>query len=120
MGKFIDNDGAQLIAELLGTNLNSLSTELEKLVLYVGDKKEITDHDVATMVGNITIVDNFKMVNLLSNKQSSKAMYMLLQVLNSNQERPEMLLGLLKWQFKRLYSIKKSLSEGISLTTIFF
>ncbi len=118
--KIIDEDGVQLLSELIGTNLSNLSSELEKLILYVGDKKNrITGQDVATMVGNVAIVDNFKMVDLLAQKDGRQSVYMLMQVLGKHQERPERLIGLLKWHFARLYSAKRVVAQGDSIDTFF-
>jgi DNA polymerase-3 subunit delta len=46
----IDVDGARELVDALGGDMMMISNELEKLVLYVGEKKKITLGDVETMV----------------------------------------------------------------------
>lgn len=117
-GKSIDDDGALLLSEFVGVRLDSLEMELEKLSLYVGKKHSITADDIAHMVGNTALVDNFKMIDLLAMKDGKNALYMLLHLLHQHQEPPERLIGLLKWQFKRLYTAKKALKNGTPFNSI--
>src|SRR5690349_16979338 len=46
----MDNDGARELVDALGGDMMMISNELEKLILYVGEKKRITLGDVETMV----------------------------------------------------------------------
>lgn len=113
----IDEDGTALLSELIGNNLHMLHSELEKLSLFVGNKP-ISVKDVADMIGNSSIVNNFKMVEYLAKKNVKLSLHMLIHMLNEQQEPPERLFGLLKWQFHRLYTAKKALTRGISITKI--
>ncbi|MEW6536342.1 MAG: DNA polymerase III subunit delta [Candidatus Auribacterota bacterium] len=116
--KSIDKRAVMLLSELVGTNLDTLQKELEKLDLYTDNETNITDHHVAKMVGNSALVDNFKMTDYLASKNAPEALNLLLQLLNKHQEPPERLLGLLKWQFKRLYNAKKDMESGIPFSTV--
>jgi len=49
-GVKMDNDGARELVDALGGDMMMVSNELEKLILYVGEKKRITLGDVETMV----------------------------------------------------------------------
>src|SRR5881397_2896361 len=46
----IEPDGARELVDALGGDMMMISNELEKLILYAGDKKRITLGDVETMV----------------------------------------------------------------------
>jgi DNA polymerase III subunit delta len=46
----VDADGARELVDALGGDMMMVSNELEKLILYVGEKKKITLGDVETMV----------------------------------------------------------------------
>src|SRR5579864_7471154 len=46
----LDNDAARELVDSLGGDMMMLASELEKLVLYVGEKKRITLGDVETLV----------------------------------------------------------------------
>ena len=46
----IDADAARELVDALGGDMMMVSNELEKLILYVGEKKRVTLGDVETMV----------------------------------------------------------------------
>src|SRR5207249_1602736 len=46
----VDSDAARELVDALGGDMMMISNELEKLILYVGEKKRITLGDVETMV----------------------------------------------------------------------
>ena len=46
----IDPDAARELVDALGGDMMMVSNELEKLILYVGEKKRVTLGDVETMV----------------------------------------------------------------------
>src|ERR1017187_8888707 len=50
VGVKIEADGARELVDALGGDMMMISNELEKLILYVGEKKRITLGDVETMV----------------------------------------------------------------------
>ena len=116
--KTIDDSASLLLTELIGINIDGLISELEKLALYMGDKKNVTAKDVSKMVGYTAVIDSFKMIKALSLKDSKKALSMLLHLVNLDQEPPERLLGALKWQFRRLYAAKIDLENGYSMEQI--
>ncbi len=47
----LDDDAARLLVELVGPEVGLLASEVEKLAIYVGDRKQIGREDVARMVG---------------------------------------------------------------------
>ena len=48
----LDDDAARLMVELVGPEVGLLASEVAKLVVYVGDRKQIRREDVAKMVGS--------------------------------------------------------------------
>jgi DNA polymerase-3 subunit delta len=51
LGKEANADACRLIHAYVGNSLRSLQNEIDKLLIFVGDRKEITSEDVATVVG---------------------------------------------------------------------
>jgi DNA polymerase-3 subunit delta len=47
----LDDDAAKLLVELVGPEIGLLASEVEKLAVYVGERKVIKHEDVARMVG---------------------------------------------------------------------
>ena len=48
----LDDEAAQLMVELVGPEIGLLASEVGKLIVYVGDRKQIRRDDVARMVGS--------------------------------------------------------------------
>ncbi len=51
-GTKLDDDAARLMVELVGPEVGLLASEVGKLIVYVGDRKQIRREDVARMVGS--------------------------------------------------------------------
>jgi DNA polymerase III subunit delta len=75
----IDADAARELVDALGGDMMMVSNELEKVILYVGDKKRITLGDVETMV----LVAKQRSLYELTDAISSKDRVRALQVLNA-------------------------------------
>ena len=48
----LDDEAARLMVELVGAEIGLLASEVGKLIVYVGDRKQIRRDDVARMVGS--------------------------------------------------------------------
>ena len=51
MGRTLASNAARKLVEYLGVSLRAISNELEKLAIYVGEKKEISEKDVEQLTG---------------------------------------------------------------------
>ena len=75
----IDADAARELVDALGGDMMMVSNELEKLILYVGEKKRITLGDVETMVLAAKQRSLYELTDAISSKDRVRA----LQVLNA-------------------------------------
>ncbi len=76
-GARIDADAARELVDALGGNLMMISNELEKLVLYVGEKKRITLTDVETMVLAAKQRTLYELTDAISAKDRARALEIL-------------------------------------------
>ena len=72
-----DPDGARELADALGGDMMMISNELEKLVLYVGEKKKITLGDVETMVLAAKQRSLYELTDAISSKAPARALEVL-------------------------------------------
>src|SRR5258708_5248313 len=79
----IDADAARELVDSLGGDMMMISNELEKLVLYVGDKKRITLGDVETMVLAAKQRSLYELTDAISAKDRARALEMMDAMLNS-------------------------------------
>jgi DNA polymerase-3 subunit delta len=76
-GKRISPDALELFIELVGANPTACSNEIEKLSMYVGDRAEITEDDVATVVSATGTVNIWKLMDAIGARDAAVAMRML-------------------------------------------
>src|SRR5882724_10487311 len=73
----IDADGARELVDALGGDMMMISNELEKLILYVGEKKRIALGDVETMVLAAKQRSLYELTDAISSKDRVRALQML-------------------------------------------
>ena len=79
----IDADGARELVDALGGDMMMISNELEKLVLYVGEKKKITLGDVETMVLAAKQRSLYELTDAISSKNRVRALEIIDALLSS-------------------------------------
>ena len=79
----IEPDGARELVDALGGDMMMISNELEKLILYVGEKKRITLGDVETMVLAAKQRSLYELTDAISSKERVRALEVLDAILSS-------------------------------------
>src|SRR6202142_238759 len=79
----IDPDGARELVDALGGDMMMISNELEKLILYDGEKKRITLGDVETMVVAAKHRSLYELTDAISSKERVRALEVLDAILTS-------------------------------------
>ncbi len=81
----IDADAARELVDALGGDMMMVSNELEKLVLYVEEKKRITLGDVETMVLAAKQRSLYELTDAISSKDRMRALEMLDSILTTGE-----------------------------------
>jgi DNA polymerase III subunit delta len=81
----IDGDAARELVDALGGDMMMISNELEKLTLYVGEKKRITLGDVETMVLAAKQRSLYELTDAISSKDRVRALEMLDAILSTGE-----------------------------------
>src|SRR6201998_1748077 len=76
-GVKIEADGARELVDALGGDMMMISNELEKLILYVGEKKRVTLGDVETMVLAAKQRSLYELTDAISSKDRVRALEIL-------------------------------------------
>src|SRR3954471_1342236 len=79
----IEADAARELVDSLGGDMMMISNELEKLILYVGEKKRVTLGDVETMVLAAKQRSLYELTDAISSKDRVRALQMLHAMLSS-------------------------------------
>ena len=106
----------QLIA-LVGNNVRRLTNEIEKLAVAALPDKLITNELVESLVPNSREISNFDLTEHLLAKDRKRALQVLTKILNDGAE-PLMLLGLISYNFRRLFLSKELMRQGVERSEV--
>jgi len=113
-GYTLSPSAANLIVERVGNRPGILAQELEKTLIYAGEKKTVSEEDVSQLVGELKMESAFMLIDALKGKKLETA----LRILKSNikhGEEPIKTLGLISWQFRMIWEVKCGLSRRWSI-----
>ncbi|MBI5078802.1 DNA polymerase III subunit delta [Candidatus Saganbacteria bacterium] len=103
-GKSISEEGARVLQETCGNNLRVLSSEIEKLATFIGERGEIGEDEVKRLASPGEI-NAFALLDALREKNIKQSLS-LFQNLLKNKEDPFQLLSLLATQYRLMLQIK--------------
>jgi DNA polymerase-3 subunit delta len=83
-GRSLDTKAAQALVDHLGTDLRTLSSELEKLLAYVGDSQTITAKDVEATVGVSPTFNIFELQKAIGSGNKGRAAEIALRMLETD------------------------------------
>lgn len=107
-----DDKALRHLVGLVGNDLRKLTLEVEKLAVAALPDSIITYELVESLVPNSREMSNFDLTDHLLSKNKIKALQTLNKILNDGAE-PLMLLGLLGYNFHRLFLAKEMMNEGV-------
>jgi len=103
-----------LLESEFGNNLHILQREMEKLVLFVGEDKEVTKDEVIEIISTSLTYSALELVDAVLKKDLHTAIK-IYKDLEKQQENPIGLIALLAYQFRIIYQVKLLKAKGYSL-----
>lgn len=100
----IERDAAQLLAEITDANLAAVRTEIEKLAMYVGERKVIRREDVGAIAISDRRYDVWQLSEMLATGDRKRAMLFLESMLREG-EQPVAMVGAIAWMFRKLIEV---------------
>ncbi len=104
---------ADLLAELTGPELAPVADAVERLCLYVGDAREITEDSVATCIVRLRSKSVWELVAAVGKRDAGAALVALADVYDP-QDRGLRLLGVLAWSTRQLLRFDAAMRGGAS------
>ena len=111
--KQMDQSTARFFLNKVGTDMENIRTELEKLLCYSMDCQQITVKDIEAICTTQISNKVFDMVNAVAEKKQRKALDFYYDLL-ALKEPPMRILFLLTKQFKQLLEVKEMDRKGLS------
>jgi DNA polymerase III subunit delta len=111
-GKKIDAAAADLLAYLVGNNLQELVSQIEKLCVYCGKKEVIGVDDVKAIVSDTKVENAFAFTDALGSKDLGRALTMLTSLLRDG-EVPLRILGAVASRYRQLWQVRELLDRKV-------
>lgn len=111
--KLIDSDALALFLENAGLNFSLLARELDKLIIYTKDKKTIELKDIREVGIEMTTYDIFALIDNMSKKNTHRSLNVLRELLLDGTS-PQQIIGMLRWQFAKLWEVKALILKGVN------
>lgn len=111
-GYNLSSDAARMMVDRVGAKPGLLAAELEKLVTFAGDEKDINENTVRDLVGYSKLENVFALTDALKNKNAATAIRLLRNQLEHGEE-PLKIFGAITWQFRVIWEVKHHLEQRV-------
>lgn len=101
---------AQALSNLVGSDTQVASQEIDKLLLYVDRARAVEEEDVADCTSDITTINVFDMIDALAGGETAAALRLLSGLLE--EKEPIMLFGAIVSHFRGLVLAREAQAEG--------
>jgi DNA polymerase-3 subunit delta len=113
-GKSMSKATAHLLVELAGDDPGRLTSEAEKLCMYVGDKKEITSEDVEALIGHNRMFNAFAVIDAVTAGNTTSAVERLRNMFDSDKSTEFTVVGAFAFHFRRMFKAKALVEKGVN------
>ncbi len=117
-GKKIQKDAINELIERLDHNLYTISSEIKKLSLYVGERNTITKDDVQKVVEAMPQARIFTLVDEIIAHKKNAALKTFGEIISKENVAPEQLLSLLLKTLMQMAMIKELSAKGLNRSEI--
>jgi DNA polymerase-3 subunit delta len=111
--KRLQSDAAELLVELVGTDMGQLDQEMTKLAAYVGSRDQVQLKDVDQLVGRSRAENIWQIFDAIGAGQTGAAIIILDRLFDQNEE-PLRILGAFSMQLRRLVQVARLARQGQS------
>jgi DNA polymerase-3 subunit delta len=116
-GKRVGRAAREALAELCGTNLTALAAEIEKLELYVGEREQIEEADVAAVVGRGRTETYYRLRDAILEGRAGEALE-IWGLLAAEGENVYALFGRLRSTLRELVNAKELAEAGADMQQV--
>jgi DNA polymerase III subunit delta len=110
-GKRLSPDAADLLVELVGTDMGQLDQEMCKLAIYVGSANQVDAKDVDKIIGRGRVENMWKIFDAIGSGQTGTALAILDRLFEQGEE-PLRILGAFSMQLRRLAQVARRSRQG--------
>lgn len=113
-GIALDMRCSRLLVELTGDDSGRLCREMDKLALYVAPKKTVTPQDIEQLIGHNRVFGAFDVIDGITTNNAGQALTRLQNMFASDRDTQYTVVGAFGYHFRKLFSARAMMAEGIS------
>ena len=113
-GKTLNSAAAQMLVQLVGDEVGRICSEIEKLSLFTGSRKTITEADVQHVVGANRIYGAFEVIDAIMERKIDEGLCRLRNMFQSDKSTEYTVIGAFGYHFRRLFAARAMLDKGHS------
>ena len=103
-----------LLQSCLSEDMIAVENEMNKLITFIGDKEVIEEEDIIAVLKQNNVQNVFNLMDEISGGNTKEAIRKLNDILSAGANNQE-LMGLMFWNFKRLWMVFEYRDKGLSL-----
>ena len=111
-GRRIVPGGCSLLAASVGTSLRDLRNEIDKLFVFAGDRKEITEDDVSAVAGVSREFSVFELQKAIGSRRTARAVAIMERMLDAGEKVPVIVASLATY-FTTLWKLADLRRRGV-------
>ena len=112
MDRRIESPAAALLADFLGTDLGAIAGELDKLAIYLGDRKTITAADVNVVALRDRAREVYELTDAIGRRRPADVLAVLDRLLEAG-EKAGRILYIVSAHLRRLWGAKELVHRGV-------
>lgn len=113
-GKNLSDENAQLLIDIAGENRNMLETQLEKILTFLGDEKEINHKVITEIASSLKEFSIFDLQNAIAKREKQKSLKIALKLIDSGVE-PTFIIYMLTKFFSGLSRINEIREQKLNI-----
>ncbi|HEV8537348.1 MAG TPA: DNA polymerase III subunit delta [Bacteroidota bacterium] len=113
LGKSISVEACQLMQSYVGRSLREIQNEIDKLMIYVGERASIEVGDISALVGVSRQFNVFELQNAVGARNATRALEILEHMLDAG-EQPIGIIVMLTRYVQKLWVLRDCVARGMS------
>ncbi len=113
-GKGMSKSTAQLVVELVGDDTGRVSSEVEKLAMYVDGRKGITADDVEKLTGHNRTYDAFAVIDAVTAGDTAGAVTRLRNMFAADRSNEYTVVGAFAYHIRKMFTARSMVDGGVS------
>jgi DNA polymerase-3 subunit delta len=112
-GRRITPGGSALLAAFVGSSLRDLTNEIDKLFIFAGERKEITEDDVSAVAGMSREFSVFELQKAIGGRRTARAVAIMERMLDAGEKAPVIVASLTTY-FTALWKLTDLRRRGVA------